>query len=1062
MKNRQVEAQLKKFLNKFLPESNQVDKQLALTIIIIGLILIVSGTFFFLFQIFFSLLRNHRPDPRSDFITDLFILSLGILIIIIVKAGHIKQATWLVLTSFLCFAAIQTYVNGNPSTNPSGALAMLTFVVLATVLLDKKKAFWLFLIGSGVYIILHILWIMGEIPPVIDRPPINDAIFSIIIWFIITMIISGGISNTMETLRNQAKDLHQNVVDLQQVEIILHMTQDKLRETNAQLITLFNAPVDTIMQISRDGRLLNVNQTGASQLGETVEDLIGVNMLTFLDAEVFGERIQIVKDVFSKGESITFEDTLKDRIYRNNVYPIIDPKTAEVNSVALFSKDISEQKKNEEHLTHNLLEQSILQEISTFALQVEDEDELIAYVTGLLKRNLYPDHLGVLLLDEDKQYLTVHPSYEGIPEREKKLTFELGQNVVGRVAASKSAIRISNTTKVPYYGISPGPIIFSELCVPILITDRLIGVLNAESCQPDFFSDDDERLLRTIANQLGIGIERIRLFNQEHRLRIEAEIQHDISKSLTQSWQFDDVLDRFLINLQKYFRNDSSSIFLLENKLLKMVSSHGFRNPEQLAGLTFSEEDALFQEILETKSPLVLQNTEKDSRFVTYQNQNRILSWMAVPLIDNGKVFGIICFDSQVENTFTPDMAKLAQTLVNQASAAITKASLYKQTSTRLNRLQALHNIHQIFSASVDMKLSLNQYLLVITNQLEIDAAAVLIYDPQYHTLNYAHSIGFSTQALQFTRLKMGEGHAGQAALERKIIHLDNLQEGDIHLSRSSLFLEEGFKVYYGIPLIIKGQIKGVLELFHRSHIHPDPEWDDFLTSLSTQAAIAIENIQLLSEVQKSNIELNLAYNSTLEGLAKALDLRDHQTAGHSERVAEITLRLAKKMNISESQLIHIWRGALLHDIGKLAIPDYILQKPGTLTEDEWKIMKQHPEMAGEYLGGISFLKKALDIPYCHHEKWDGSGYPRGLKGEEIPLAARLFSIVDAYDALSSKRAYREAWSIDKIKEYLLSQSGIQFDPAIVTTFLDLIKNQQTNKNPEEASKPISLSSHGF
>jgi len=1059
MKSRLGEAKIKKLIDKFLPELNQVDRQLALTLIIIGLIFTISGFFFFLFQIFIYLLPNHIPDPRSDFITDLFIISLGILTLLLVKSRHIKQATRLVLACFLCFAAVQTYLSGNPSANPSGALAMLTFIVMATVLLDKKTAFWLFIVGTVTFMGLHVLWLIGAIPPAIEREPINDALYSIIIWFIISLIISGGISNTMETLRDKVKDLNQNNIDLKQVEKILHMTQDKLRETNDRLISLFNAPVDTIAQVDRDGRLLNINETGAKQLGKTAEELIGVNMIRFLDENDFGfrERVKIIKKVFREGEPVAFEDTLEGRTYQNKIYPIFDSKTREISSVAIFSRDISVEKKNEDRLTRNLLEQGILHEISSYALQADNEDDLIAYVTHILYQNLYPDHLGALLLDEKGQQINVHSSYEGIRDQDKKMTFNLGQGIVGRVAETQESMLIANIKSVPYYQSIESQQILSELCVPIQSAGRIIGVLNAESSHLAFFSNADEQFLYTVANQLGIGIERIRLFNEEHRLRIEAEIQHDISKSLTQSWQFEDVLSHFLISLQKYLENDSASIFLIENGLIKMVASHGLRDPESLIGLTFSEEDDLFQEILTSKSPLILENAEKDSRFTSYANQDRILGWMGIPLINEDTVFGLICFDSQVEAKFTPDMARLAETLVNQASAAITKARLYKQTSTRLNRLQALHNIHQIFSNSIDMKLSLNQYLLVITNQLAIDAAAVLIYDQQNQTLNYAHSIGFSTQALQYTHLKIGEGYAGQAVLELRIIHIADLQEDDIHLSRSSLFAEEGFKVYYGIPLIIKGQIKGVLELFHRSQIHPDPEWEDFLTSLSTQAAIAIENMQLLSEVQRSNIELNLAYDSTLEGLAKALDLRDHQTAGHSERVAEMTLRLARKMNISENQLIHIWRGALLHDIGKLAIPDYILQKPGTLTLDEWKIMKQHPEMAREYLGGISFLKKALDIPYCHHEKWDGSGYPRGLKGNEIPLAARLFSIVDAYDALSSRRAYREAWSNEKITEYLLSQSGKQFDPAIVTTFLDLIKSEQSRKNTEEVSKPVSL-----
>jgi HD-GYP domain-containing protein (c-di-GMP phosphodiesterase class II) len=181
-----------------------------------------------------------------------------------------------------------------------------------------------------------------------------------------------------------------------------------------------------------------------------------------------------------------------------------------------------------------------------------------------------------------------------------------------------------------------------------------------------------------------------------------------------------------------------------------------------------------------------------------------------------------------------------------------------------------------------------------------------------------------------------------------------------------------------------------------------------------------------------------MAYDATIEGWSRALDMRDRETEGHTKRVIDLTLKLARSMGMSEADLVHMRRGILLHDMGKVAIPDMILLKPDSLTDDEWKIMRMHPQYAFEMLAPIAYLRQALDIPVSHHERWDGSGYPRGLKGEQIPLAARIFSVVDVFDALTSDRPYRKAWPKEKALEYILDEKGKAFDPQVVNVFMSM------------------------
>lgn len=198
---------------------------------------------------------------------------------------------------------------------------------------------------------------------------------------------------------------------------------------------------------------------------------------------------------------------------------------------------------------------------------------------------------------------------------------------------------------------------------------------------------------------------------------------------------------------------------------------------------------------------------------------------------------------------------------------------------------------------------------------------------------------------------------------------------------------------------------------------------------------------QHLDDLKRSRMELSTAYQATIEGWVHALGLRDKEAEGHSRRVSDLALRLAREMGFGDEQLTHIRRGSLLHDIGKIGIPDAVLLKPGPLTREEWAVMHQHPIHGYMLLSPIEFLTPALDIVYCHHERWDGCGYPRGLRGEEASLPARLFSVVNVWDALVSNQPYRRGISGDAALVYIKEQAGKQFDPEAVKAFVAVVGN---------------------
>jgi HD-GYP domain-containing protein (c-di-GMP phosphodiesterase class II) len=381
----------------------------------------------------------------------------------------------------------------------------------------------------------------------------------------------------------------------------------------------------------------------------------------------------------------------------------------------------------------------------------------------------------------------------------------------------------------------------------------------------------------------------------------------------------------------------------------------------------------------------------------------------------------------------TIELSKIVGTLEEQIAE---RKKAEEIIQLQLSRLNVLRSIETAINSSLDLNFTLEHLVSQVINQLSVDAATILLLNQETHILEYVVSKGFRSSALKYTRLKLGESNAGLAAKERHIVSIPDLTQRPDGFERSKLFINEDFVSYFAVPLIAKGQLLGVIELFHRNPLVSDPEWLDFLKTIANQAANAIDNAVLFDRLQRTNFKLKLAYDTTIEGWSHALDMRDKETEGHSQRVTEMTIRIAKALGIEDAKLVHIQRGALLHDIGKLGVPDSILLKPGPLTEEEWIIMKRHPEYAQSMLSKIDYLEPAIDIPYYHHEKWDGTGYPKGLKGKEIPLAARIFAVVDVWDALCSDRPYRPAWAKEQVIEHICSLAGTHFDAEVVEAFL--------------------------
>lgn len=482
-------------------------------------------------------------------------------------------------------------------------------------------------------------------------------------------------------------------------------------------------------------------------------------------------------------------------------------------------------------------------------------------------------------------------------------------------------------------------------------------------------------------------------------------------------------LKRSQARYQKLFDNSHDAVFLLnrEGQILDANNTAVARYGYSLAELKVMNARDLAVPGLANKVPDKIKLAAEESVNFKWEHQKK-----------DSSIF-------PVEIGARPVMIENQLCILSNVRDITERIRAEKATQQYIERLDALRKIDQAINSSLDLKLTLKIFLAELMEQLKTDAANVLLLDPDEQVLVQQAGAGFRSDHQEQLRLQIGESQAGKVALHREIAVVPNLNEVNAPFRKPELLAGENFQSYFAVPLISKGKLTGVLETFKRSPFDPDQEWLDYFSTLAGQGAIAIDNSQLFEESQQLNNELGSAYEATLKGWAKTLELRDQETEGHSQRVVEMTTRLAETLGFNEDQIIHVRHGALLHDIGKIGVPDSILQKTGKLSDEEWEIMKQHPAHAYHSLTGISFLKPALDIPYCHHERWNGTGYPRGLQGDQIPLAARIFAIVDVYDALLSDRPYRKAWSKEKVLTYIQRQSGKHFDPQVVAAFLELV-----------------------
>ncbi|MCX6080194.1 MAG: PAS domain S-box protein [Chloroflexi bacterium] len=713
-------------------------------------------------------------------------------------------------------------------------------------------------------------------------------------------------------------------------------------------------------------------------------------------------------------------------------------------------QDITERKRAEESIHRRAMELETINRISLALRGVSEQKQMLEIVLDEALAILNTTHGSIELYNKATNNLekTITRGWAAqITEQPQNISagisgkvFTRGEIHISHEFASDPETRAEARNQLP-----PN---WGGACLPIRTTQQTLGVLMV--CVPSEreLDKDEIRLLSILSELTGAALQRMQLHNETARRAEEFAALYETSNAISAENELHAVLQAIVEHAQVLLNSASSAIYLYlaqSDELVLTVNTASYleigthlKNGEGVAGI-----------VAQTRQPLRVDDYSTwDGRSAQYI-ENYIHAVLEVPMLYGGELIGVLTADETGESKrrFSEADERLLSLFASQAAGAIHSARLHEETVHRLENLQALRAVDQAISNSHDMHLTLNVLLTQTIAQLKVDAADVLLLRAGSNLLELVAGRGFYTLLLESTNLSAS--FAARAILEHRSILTIDLESALLHENPQleKLWKKENFVCYWCVPLIVKGEVKGALEVYSRAAFTPNAEWLEFLEALAGQAAITIDSTQLFENLQRANLDLSLAYDATIEGWSRAMDLRDHETEGHTLRVTDLTLKLARAMQVNESQLTAIRRGALLHDIGKMGVPDSILHKEGNLNDAEWESMRKHPQLARDMLLPIAYLKDALDIPYCHHERWDGSGYPQGLKSDHIPLVARIFAIVDVWDALTNDRIYRKKWTKQKTRHYIIEQSSKHFDPQVVYIFLKLIDDNALDEN---------------
>lgn len=686
-----------------------------------------------------------------------------------------------------------------------------------------------------------------------------------------------------------------------------------------------------------------------------------------------------------------------------------------------------------------------LHEVSLGLSRERELQPILSMIVDAVSETMQVPSAFIYLYDRNRDVLDLSIS-KGMGYRQR-LTLKVGEGIAGRVALTRKSMRIKEYRKWRHRLRRMDAINYSSVLeVPMLFGGTLIGVLGVAEIDNTTreFTEQDERLLSLFAAQAASAVHHANLFDAIQKSNQELNRLYRASDALigAVSSNIEEMCQKIAQIVVTEFRQSNCGLWLVngESLALHRVALAGETSAEiALQPLTLVG-TGLIPKAIRHGQIVNVPDVSKDHDYLPGWKASR--SELVLPLKSGGTVIGALDLQSSKPAAFSDDEVRVLTQFASRASMMVEHIRLVSETEQRLQRLSILHTVDIAVASSLDLQVTLKVFLEQVTSQLRVDAADVLLLNPFLQILEFAAGRGFRGQGVRRANLRIGEDAAGRAALDRAMVGVSRVDLAGDLISHPERIAGEDFVSMYAFPLIARGKMKGVMELCFRKQFNADREWQNFVETLARQAAVTIDDAHLFEQLQQSYTELTVAYDGTIEGWARLLEMRKIEPMGHIQQVAAMVVELARRLQVTEQELKHIHRGAMLHDIGKLAIPENILLKPGSLTEEEMAVIRTHPVIARDLLTSIDYLRPSAVIPYGHHEKWDGSGYPSGLVGEQIPLVARIFSVVDVWDTLLRDQTYRPAWGETEVVKHLRARAGFDFDPRVVDTFLAMLKEE--------------------
>ena len=836
----------------------------------------------------------------------------------------------------------------------------------------------------------------------------------------------------------------------------------QLKETQDFLQLVIDTIPAPIFMLDKNQVYQGCNRAYQELNGISQDELIGKTVPDIWPPEVAEQYNAENHEIIEKGVSKKYEAEIlgADGSYHNLVYfkaPYYRESSSEPAGVVGVALDITDRKRIEKL-------QSLIYQISEAANATNDLNDLFTFIHQVVNELIPARNLYIALYDAETETVTFPYFVDEYSDRPEPRTG--GSGITEFVINTGEALLLTQNNEkevTTENEIAPtGADSLQWLGIPLQTeTGKTIGVLVVQTYDESeiSYTDADKELLTFVSNQIALAIERTQAQEALHKLNQELEskvtdrtqqlneqlaeiMQREreltnvvgLAQALREIHQLDEIYMAILKATKDAIGASGVSLAIIDHETEELVYFPGMGDFVVHKDLRLKLDVGAAGWVVRNKK-VFLNNDVKNNPGPTIVNiTGGVNSLLIAPMIVDGQVIGML--EAGAYREWNQEDVRIMVAMAEIAAYAIQRESLNKQKENQFQRLNTLREIDRMIIGNFDLSSTIHFLVSQIAVQLQVDAVDILLVNENSSMISYEMGIGFFQEKARKSLVAYDNGPA-----EWVVVHNQPLFVHDVQASRWKTFFQnmpiEKISSYYAVPLNSKGRCLGVLEVFRRIPKKTNQEWEEFLGALGQQTAIAIENGQLVEKLTRANREMSFAYDRTIEGWARALDIRDRITGEHSQKVKEWTLILAQAMGIRDPEtLTHIRRGATLHDIGKIGVPDQILNKPGPLSEEEWKIMRQHPIFARDMLYPIEFLRPAIDIPYSHHERWDGTGYPQGLKAKEIPLVARIFAVIDVFNAITSERPYSKPWPIEKAIDYIREESGKHFDPDVVQMFL--------------------------